>query len=608
MKKGKQQIIYALICAIPLFILLILNVLGFLKSPETKLSDAFYQSPKLASPDIYVIGIDEPTLSRYGSFTDWSREKTAELIELLSADPENAPAVIAVDIGFYSEKDPAVDERLTAAVKKAGNVVLVSTATFGTVIREDETGQIRESVEVVLLEEPYDALKEAAAAVGHVNIRLDDDGVARHAYASLLADGKRVPSFPYAAFTLYRSKHSQIPDYPAGNGDSSFYIAYTGMPRAYFGEVGAGCSLYRVLSGEYPASAFKDAVVFVGAYSSGLQDNYYTTISGSTQMNGVEIHANLFNQMLDGVQKTEITGLPAALLTILIGAVVIVLLTLFDAKYSIPASLLLGVIWFAGALLLSRRPGWLLPLFMPLIVFIATPVLHVLMQYIVVRREKNRIVANYGKYLSPDLAAVIAEQGEDSLRLGGTKKDIAVLFVDIRGFTTLSESLPPEKVVEMLNSYLSVTTEAIFHQKGTVDKFIGDATMGVFNAPLDLDDYTYRAVLAGLEMAREAANLDEKLAPDLRGRVGFGVGINCGEAVVGNVGTPFRMEYTAIGDTVNTASRLEGQAKAGVVIISEAVYSRVKDRVLCEDLGYVRLKGKADEVHIYRALEKIDGK
>ena len=221
------------------------------------------------------------------------------------------------------------------------------------------------------------------------------------------------------------------------------------------------------------------------------------------------------------------------------------------------------------------------------------------------RREKSRNVANYGKYLSPEVAATIAERGEDSLRLGGTKKDIAVLFVDIRGFTTLSESLPPEKVVEMLNSYLAVTTSAIFNNKGTVDKFIGDATMGVFNAPLDLDDYTYRAVCAGLEMAENAKVFAENLADDLKGRVGFGVGINCGDAVVGNIGTSFRMEYTAIGDTVNTASRLEGQAKAGEVIVSDAVYQRVRDRIEFEDRGYVKLKGKADEVKIYRAVKRI---
>ena len=229
-------------------------------------------------------------------------------------------------------------------------------------------------------------------------------------------------------------------------------------------------------------------------------------------------------------------------------------------------------------------------------------ILHIAIRYFVVYKEKQRIIANYGKYLSPEVAKQIADQGEESLKLGGSKKDIAVLFVDIRGFTPLSESLPPERVVEMLNSYLQITTTAIFNQKGTVDKFIGDATMGVFNAPLDLDDYTYRCVKAGLEMAEMAKTLDDKLPDDLKGRVGFGVGINCGEAIVGNVGTDFRMEYTAIGDTVNTASRLEGQAKAGTVIISSAVYERIKDRVVCEDAGKVKLKGKAEEVQIYRVL------
>ena len=593
----KKKRFYLGFYAVPLAVVLILFAFGALTTVSDKVNDLVYQSRGKVSGEIFVVGIDEETLAEYGPFTEWSRQKTAELVELLTADPASAPAVIALDIGFYGERDAETDARLVQAVRRAGNVVLVSTVTFGDVLTTAD-GKTERQTQIILYEEPFDALKAAAAGVGHSNVQLDEDGVARHAFGTLEYAGEPLNSFSRTVYEVRAQKRGADPE-PAQKG--SYYISFTGQPRDYYGEVGAGASFVRVLNGEYPAQVFAGGIVYVGAYASGMQDNYYTSVSGSTQMYGVEVHANLLDQMLNGRVRREVGKVGCFLFALLLGAAVLVLLWFTDTKISVPCCYGIGVLYFAAAFLLYRFGDWLLPLLVPLLPVAVTPIVHILVQYFTVRAEKKRIIANYGKYLSPEIAASIAETGEDALRLGGTKKDIAVLFVDIRSFTTLSESLPPEKVVEMLNSYLTITTTAIFHNKGTVDKFIGDATMGVFNAPLDLEDYTFRAVCAGLEMAREALALDDRLAPELRGRVGFGVGINCGEAVVGNIGTSFRMEYTAIGDTVNTASRLEGQAKAGCVVISEAVWERVRDRVDCEDMGFVRLKGKADEVHIYKA-------
>ncbi|MBO7698162.1 MAG: adenylate/guanylate cyclase domain-containing protein, partial [Erysipelotrichaceae bacterium] len=370
----------------------------------------------------------------------------------------------------------------------------------------------------------------------------------------------------------------------------------------YYGSVGAGCSFYKVLEGSYPVQAFKGNIVLIGAYASGTQDNYYSAIDKETQMYGVEIHANIVNQLLDGVYKKELVFPYNLISTILMGIFTIVIVSLFRNQISIPLIVILSGAYVYLSKLFYDKLNIVVAILTPVISALLIMIVHILLSYFTVHREKQRIIANYGKYLSPEVARQIADMGEAALSLGGIKKDIAVLFVDIRGFTPLSESLPPEKVMEMLNSYLKITTSAIFKYEGTVDKFIGDATMGVFNAPLDLEDYTYKAVMAGLEMAKMSKTIDETLPDDLKGRVGFGVGINCGEAIVGNVGTDFRMEYTAIGDTVNTASRLEGQAKSGTVIISQAVYERVKDRLICEDAGKVTLKGKAEEAQIYRVL------
>ena len=181
-----------------------------------------------------------------------------------------------------------------------------------------------------------------------------------------------------------------------------------------------------------------------------------------------------------------------------------------------------------------------------------------------------------------------------------------MLFVDIRGFTKLSEELAPEQVVEMLNEYLSLTTESIFANGGTLDKFIGDATMAVFNAPMDLPDYKEKAVRAALDIVRGAEKINERIKEKIGREVAFGVGVHCGTAVVGNIGCETRMDYTAIGDTVNTASRLEGKALGGQVVISEALYRSLETKLITEPLGAMELKGKAEPLQVYSVLGFAD--
>jgi adenylate cyclase len=167
----------------------------------------------------------------------------------------------------------------------------------------------------------------------------------------------------------------------------------------------------------------------------------------------------------------------------------------------------------------------------------------------------------------------------------------------------MSEGLEPEEVVEILNEYLDLTTKAIFKNRGTLDKFIGDATMAVFNAPFDLDDYVFRAVSAAVDIAGGSEALEKKLMERFGKTVSFGIGVNCGDAIVGNIGCEHRMDYTAIGDTVNTAARLESNAKRGQILISKEVYDVVKDRVNAQEIGVIPLKGKSKDVFVYQLNE-----
>ena len=209
------------------------------------------------------------------------------------------------------------------------------------------------------------------------------------------------------------------------------------------------------------------------------------------------------------------------------------------------------------------------------------------------------MLSTFKQYMAPQVVEKLTKGNDFEIKLGGEKRDVAVLFVDIRGFTPLSESLEPEQVVDILNNYLELTTSCIFRHGGTLDKFIGDATMAVFNAPFDTEDYVYKAVLTAWDIVQGGIKMEKELSERYGKQVGFGVGVNCGPAVVGNIGCEFRMDYTSIGDTVNTAARLEANAPKGTVYISDTVYEQVKERIDVEEVGQIPLKGKSNGVFVY---------
>lgn len=208
--------------------------------------------------------------------------------------------------------------------------------------------------------------------------------------------------------------------------------------------------------------------------------------------------------------------------------------------------------------------------------------------------EKRWITATFKRYVAPEIVDELLKESPDSLELGGKLTNIAVLFVDIRGFTAMSEQLQPKQVVEILNRYLSLIVDCILKNGGTLDKFVGDAAMAFWGAPLPQDDYVMRAVKAAADMVSGSQALSEELMAQFGRTVSFGIGVHVGDAVVGNIGSPRRMDYTAIGDTVNTSARLEANAPGGTIFISREVASRLEGRIRVTSLGdSVKLKGKA---------------
>ncbi|RKX99456.1 MAG: hypothetical protein DRP54_07220 [Spirochaetes bacterium] len=210
----------------------------------------------------------------------------------------------------------------------------------------------------------------------------------------------------------------------------------------------------------------------------------------------------------------------------------------------------------------------------------------------------------FTRYISHQLASEILSN-LDQIKLGGEKRNVAVLFADIRDFTSMAEKMSPEEVVNLLNTYLTEMTEIVFKYEGTLDKYIGDCVMAVFGAPVSHYNDTERAVVAAIEMQKFIAKLNAKREAEGLPAVGIGIGINCGEAIAGNMGSVDRMDYTVIGDTVNTAARLEEIAKAGQILVTRNVYDEVRYLVDANIVGTIRVKGKEKPIEVYEVVDLI---
>ena len=571
----------------------------FLCSIEQGMEDMLYRRPVGTSKNIKIIGIDEETLNAYGKFEDWSREKLAELIELLSADAEYAPSVIALDFLLVSNSQGKTEEdaRLAEAAKKAGNVVLASNLVHRTAFETDAEGiMYSDNWNVSQVELPYERLASVSEN-GFVNTISDRDGYIRQAMLTA-HHGKDIKhSFAYQIYKKNVEAQGKQPE----DFDSIIQFQYSGGPGDY-----EKVSLLDVLgNGEnrVDVKTYKNSIVLVGAYAPGMQDSFHVAVDHGEQMYGVEVHANIVDALLHNKIVNNVPAVPFITISTLVLAIYAFVAQ--RQKKLLPV-LVEGfgiiVLWLVAGMILKNFQ-WLLPLSVVIIGTAFLMIYFVITKYVLERVEKKRVLKAFERYVAPEIVSELGKDESFESRLGGERRDIAVLFVDIRGFTTMSESLEPEQVVDILNEYLNLTSQSIFDNHGTLDKFIGDATMAVFNAPMDLDDYVFKAVCAAYDMRKGAEILEKKLNEQFGNSVQFGIGVNCGPAIVGNIGSVKRMDYTAIGDTVNTAARLESNAKRGEILISEAVYERIKDRIEAEPVGELSLKGKATKILTYRLID-----
>ena len=564
-----------------------------LDTVDLSLSDRIYQQPVAVDGNIVIISIDEKALDRFGSYQDWNRKKVAEVIEKLNQSEDRKPAVIAVDILYSSKTAPKADEALVGAMKD--NVVMACAAAFDSGFVENGTGFVHDSFQIVFYEEPFDELG-FVSETGHINAMRDSDGVLRHHLLSFdLPDGRAVPSMALKVALKY-NENLELPEV---SSQGFWYLPYSKKPDDF-----EAISILDVLDGKISADYFEGKIVLIGPMASGLQDSYITAIDHAEEMYGVEYQANAISALLEGNFKKKVGDNLQFLALFILLFLASVIFYAVKPKFSFIPWLLLASGWVAVCKLLYERGFILHVLYVPLgvtILYIGGVAVHAVRE----NRKRRQITRTFERYVAPEIVKELIDKEDEALKLGGKSCDIAVLFVDIRGFTTMSEKFPPEIVVEILNQYLTLISECILKYNGTLDKYVGDAVMAFWGAPLPQDDYVLNSAKAAMDMALGAKELSEKLEKKYGQKLAFGIGINLGKAVVGNIGSPRRMDYTAIGDTVNTAARLEANAPGGTIYISKAVADSLNERIIATPLANPpKLKGKKDGFEIL-TLDKI---
>lgn len=577
------------------------------------------------SQDIVIVAIDDMSLKEIGVWP-WPRRYHARLINFLK---KAGAKTIGFDVVFADNAPlPEDDNALISSTKNAGNVYYAmyfspqrrkraQTKRVSIIITTEKEREIEELLPAfsILLEKPTSlSIGEAEEAtipipelvrntrgLGNINYEPEKDGVIRYGQLVTHYKGNFYPSLSLCLAGEFLGvspgemrigrgielKEVKIPI----NSEGKILINYVGGIERF-----KIIPYYRVLTGEIPIEEFRNKIVLVGSTAIGVYDLRVTPFSENFP--GVGVHANIINSILNKKFLITIPKIFCLVLIVisglLLGFYLPKLPPLFNAIFTIGALLVLII---TGIFLF--RQGYYLDVVYPggAIAFCYLSIS--LYRFISEEREKREIRTVFGRYVNSEVVNELLSD-PSKLSLGGTNKILTILFSDVRGFTTISEKLKPEEVVNLLNEYFTDMSKIILKYGGTVDKFIGDAIMAFFGAPIAHIDDPQRAVRVAWEMQQKIKEINERHAGEVHGQLKMGIGINSGNAVVGNIGSHERMDYTAIGDDVNLAQRLEDMAEGNQILISESTYNLVKGIVEVKKLEPVKVKGRIQAVQIYQ--------
>jgi adenylate cyclase len=635
-----KKIVLSLLIALLMFgVTLFLQKNGLLEKPEYLLFDIqtrLLRSDKKMDFKLKVILVDEASLKSMADIAGrwpWPRAIWADLLDFLSMGGAKA---VLFDIVFLERQDEANDAALIEATRSAQNVyhsMIIS--------REEEdveTGaalnkpmpadyaarfslsnvsgmmQMRPGTEYNDYSLPIAGLAEASRGMSVVEFTPDSDGVYRRTRPLREYGGRYFPVLGIAS-RIERDEPSSFDDgvltindrkIPLDDNGNCIINMYDPKKVETYSMSGIFASLQKIRAGDVEAlmvnpETFRDSVVFVGASAVGTADLKPTPMAPGVP--GVMLHAFLADNYL----KNEFMSPPdkrVTILSVFIGAFLTAWAVMFNKRLTVRAlfpMLLLGL--YTGFAVYSFKANAQVELAPFLFSTLSTAFLCFGYLTFTEAAEKRRVSQLFTQYVSKDVLHEVLHNYKEYLKSSaGQKVELTVLFSDIRGFTTMSETTPPEKIVEMLNIHFSVMADIILKHNGTIDKYIGDAIMAFWGAPVPTKDHAERAVQAAVEMLEGLKEVNRTLKErGFEHEVKIGIGINTGVATIGNIGSEQKKNYTVVGDTVNLSSRLESITKEykTPLIFSEYTYKKVKDRFDCKLLGNVKVKGREQPVDIY---------
>lgn len=591
-RKSKQLYHILVIAVVGILFAIFTTLVQPLTSVKLWLSDQLFLS-EVPSPNIVVIGIDDSTLQNYGKWSDWSRVLHAQAIDNLK---EAGAKVIGFDILFVDE---SMDDTVFAeAIADAGNVILP-------VVGAGQMPMTDNKVTYDYFLEPVDSLNEVCQGTGHANIVPDRDGKVRR--IPLIAQDENANIYPSFDLTILHTLFSMtLPEeYIRENG--ALYVLKRDVPvdknyqlRVNFSsETGSRpyLSYGDVISGNFDSSVVDKKIVIIGMTATGEYDAWATPTS-TGKVPGVYIHAAAMDTILRSKFLTEVGSVPTLFIMLLMTAIICLTLPFIKLRWGTILTIALLIVYVGIGVIIFDK-GYILNLVYPPLLL---PILYVssIVTSVVNEQSDKRFVKElFGRYVSSQVADQILNLADaGNLQLGGEQKEVTILFADIRGFTKMSEQLSPEAIVSMLNTYLSIMIERVLENGGMVNKFAGDNIMAVWNAPQEQDGHARLAAKAAWEAQQGIVEIQQK-DPSIP-RAQFGIGINTGQAVAGNVGSSGRTEYTVIGDAVNLASRICSGTTGGEVWLGPETYRQVKDYIEVDALPPQEFKGKSEKVPVFR--------
>lgn len=548
-------------------LILLCFIFGFFDSTQAKIYDRFFvrKTPPL---EIVVVAIDDESITNLGG---WPMERRVfgRVIEQMSMAKSIAFDVSFTENSRYGEMDDRYFEE--ALKNKTTQISLAS--------QFDDRGQ-----KLILPLERF--LKNASPAFA--NVILNDDGLVRTFRPKIDEE-----------ISLSLSNLREEREFP-----DVVVIDYYGPAKTF-----PNIPLIDVYNGSIPKEAFKDKMIFIGATAPDLHDILQTPFGA---MPGVEIHANALSTLKKGEFFTPLSTPYVALLMLCFGLLALYTILKLKRISSMILSLTLELVFIQLISIVAFRFYLQVPNLYISLSFLLLSAFLVLYQYFSESKEKKMIRSMFQYYLMPEVVNELV-QNPEKLRLGGEKRKMTILFSDIRGFTTISEKLSPETLTSLLNEYLTDMTEAVMKHKGFVDKYIGDAIMAFWGAPVLNPNQVKDACLTVLKMSEMLRNLNLKWKEKGLPELGIGVGVNTGEVIVGNIGSNARFNYTVIGDEVNFASRLEGLNKVygTQCILSESSKKEIENdqTFVLRELDLVTVKGKTEPKLIFELITRpVDDK